>query len=598
MKLTRNRSLLGMLVSLILFFALAIHVGAGGGQPMQPWELAQYFPADTQIYVSIRTDIGFLDQLDAFAATVTDILSTLDVPPLSVRDLIGMVGVAPEWLTWLGDAAAIGVITLDPAQVTGASIYAVIHLQDAASVYSLFSSLDFQGDESTLTSGSTTLQFIDDVLIVSNAESPIALPEDNGMWEESTHFQETTDALPADNYNALIYLDAPDLARLVSPAATAAEMISTVPPLALGLTILDGKTYAIDAVALAPDGISPAADSLSADFTRLIPASANAFMQAHDLSNLIEVGIQFQQQSIDSMQAQMSLFSAPMPLSTAVPPVGIRDGIVDGLRREAGIDFDADVLSWTSGDYALFARSETRPIAEALVRGEPANRVLEGRFDFAALAQVTDADSAARFIEKAERFMQQGIESGRFADVTVGREMIAAVEFVTFTTPLDFNSFVEGDELPLTLVMGAANDLFYFGTPGAVADALDGGESIADSDAYIAAQSVILSDPSVMLYTDDEGLVVGLTASPFGLVDLFITRPVIGTIFRNVLDDYHRDPSLTPSPTPTPTPSPVPDVDKVLAPLDKLIAAVAHSSISASVDAAGTTRLRIEFTLK
>ena len=90
MKLTRNRSLLGMLVSLILFFALAIHVGAGGGQSMQPWELAQYFPADTQIYVSIRTDIGFLDQLDAAGLLAGDARGAVaeeDLPCPSDRPL-------------------------------------------------------------------------------------------------------------------------------------------------------------------------------------------------------------------------------------------------------------------------------------------------------------------------------------------------------------------------------------------------------------------------------------------------------------------------------------------------------------------------------
>src|SRR5688572_10412527 len=84
--------------------------------------LARYFPDDTAVFFSVRTDDAFIDELDNLMALVGGNLPEGSMPPMTLResldDLIQQqYGLNESFDTtirsWLGDTTAFGAVNFD-----------------------------------------------------------------------------------------------------------------------------------------------------------------------------------------------------------------------------------------------------------------------------------------------------------------------------------------------------------------------------------------------------------------------------------------------------------------------------------------------------
>lgn len=570
-------------------------------QPLHSEIMAQYFPSGTELFVSLRVDDAFADQIDDLARRITGALAAYDVPTLSMRDAFAMGGFdLNAVLSWLGDYAAIGVTSLQSAMMGDASTaYIVAQVTDANAARQFFLNFGLTGDGNQLSGVGVSVNFIDGAVILSSGTNGIQLSGGSTLADDPD-FQRVIDALPADGYNALVY--AAESAQLSLAAglrsAGVEQIFGESNDLAIGLTVLDDNTYTIDSAQLPAEGAAFASTPVDPAFTRYIPADANLFVQAHDLSSLIAHGIDLVGE-VATISGDIGLspengMPSPTPVPLSVTQAAMRAQIVSMLST-VGIDLDRDILSWMKGDYALFGRADVRGIAASAIQSQPVGRILSSGYDVGFLIEATEPEKAQALVGRLDALLQQAAAANPL-ELSVGKETINGTNVTTVNVYAILSTYPQEDKAAFSFLLGANDDLFFFGTRGAITEILTGGDTIADTAAYAAAQPYLLPDPSTIWYTDGEGFIISVVANPISSVGvLALMGPSVGNIFTNIIGAL--DQFATPTPTPSPTPSPTPDVDKLLSPLDYAIAHIQHSTISASTSADGVQLIRITLTL-
>jgi hypothetical protein len=385
------------------------------------------------------------------------------------------------------------------------------------------------------------------------------------------------DALPADDYNVIAYVDTPAFLTTAILSDVDLEVLAGAAPLAVGFTILDGRTFVIDTAHLAARVMENAsAPAIDPEFARFIPADASAVVHTTDLTGLIY-------SALDFVAIVGEDPDAPDPIEQIASEL-----------EPLGLDFEDDLLRWTTGDYALFLRANVIDLAPMLVEPPPdiAAMNLNRRLDYGLIIEATDPDAAANLADWLGNLL---IERSTGFDVAY-TQVVGGIEVTVLSINAPLN---EADAVKVELVIGATDDVFFIATRRAAEMILLGGESLADAPGYLEAQQYALPNPMSFSYADGEGLLIGT-----GIIPLALLGPSIGSTYDTIVADIETGEitQATPTPTPTPPPTPVPLIPPLTPEqaLEQVIAgvnAISSSSISATVTPEGVTLLRFAVTI-
>lgn len=490
--------------------AAAIDMGSG------PQAAAAYFPADTKLFFSMRTDEAFLDELEMLVSSVRTQLPA-EVPMMGLRETLrqGMATAPVDFdtlMTWLGDWAAFGANEFD-SEGGNTQGYLVVALEDQAALEAylsenseMFTTGTDAAGNTTYTAGDTLMVLGDGVLYSSSAsyempEFPVA-----DTLLDSEAYQNSVGALIADQYNAVVYVD---LAAAAASANTAEidELgfdASTLGSAAVGFTILDGDTLTIDT---AQTDVTDEAAPVDMNFAQFIPANASAVIHATNFTGLF---------------AQLEALVQATNTNPEDPMEQIRQGL-----QMFSIDLDEDILSWTTGDYALFMRSDIMGVVTAMESpGQPMDPMQY--LDFGLVFEATDAAKAQELASKLNTTIMMAV--GQNPEVTVSTEDLRGTEVTVISAPVQPGVVVD-------LVIGANDNIFFIANRAAADTILSGDGTLASNPTYQEASSYFLPNPSSVWFADANGL-AAVTVVPLALLG-----PAIGNVFDNITDELQNPPS-------------------------------------------------------
>ena len=496
--------------------------------------LADYFPADTAVYFSIRTDEGFIDELDTLVDTVRDSLPRGIVPPFTLRDALDEV-MAEAFgedatfdntiRTWLGDTVAVGVLNLDEAMMGGMRdeppmlIALDVTDRDAAEAFILQSyaandvevASEDKGDYTVLIPEVPSNAFFalgDDVLLLTPERDLLPTNSDFLSLADNSEFTDSVAALPASDYNAILALDLQDMvsqsydmmmsqSEMMGPSA---EMLAALQPLyedyprqTLGLTILNDRSLTIDFSQSALDyaalsdtflgNITPLLDAPPVDvaFAAHVPADAPFAIQGAGFGDSVTYFIDVFAAAME-IGMQQGMMMNQMDGGVDNVPAMVQDMDANDIRAfidlsfsgMTGLDLEEDVLPYLNGNAVAFGRA---------LPSEATNMTVDGAMVF----EVTDA-------EAMQGIMDQLVEAlDRYeADYTNEGGVLVLPGVIRGFFPERFQEDLDA-EPTFDFLIGLNDDVFVLGSREAVEFVLSGeGDSLADDPAYIEAQATFL----------------------------------------------------------------------------------------------------------
>ncbi len=574
-------------LGLFLFALLmALSLFSASAQDADIKTMARYFPADTSFFFAARTDEGYIDQLDSVGSKIlnSDLGRLNRLPVTSLRSAIDgelqKVGTdLAAVYTWLGDYAAFGVTgEIDPEN--GGEFdddgYFVVELKDSDAAVDFLAPLlpesvttATEGNFTVFSDSSTeTLLAIGDNLLLIYPETTMqpAFPLDRPLSEDAG-YQDAIANLTADPYNILFFLR-PSAVPSDDPAGQL--LLQSSGPLAVGFTILDDRSLVIDSAQLpnANAASVSAAAAVNPDFARYIPADASLVVHANSLTNLYANII------------NAAKFGIEMDGGTQDPEQEIRDGLA-----QVGIDLDDDILSWTTGDYAIFTRVDTLSLVKTAATGSLFD--FERSFDFGIVIEATDAEKASAFAETITRLLR--LAGTRAEGVTITTETISDVVVTVIGAEAPMSPT---QEVQLDILLGASDDVFFIATRPAVEVILNGDGTLVNKAAYQEAQTYLLPNASSVWFADGPGLVGTLGFGTIG--SLAMMGPAIG----NVFDEITAELEGTTPPTPAPPSSPFGNIspETITTQFQAAFKLITSSSISSAINDDGVTLLRFVLT--
>jgi len=541
-----KRLWLGLLAGLLLALSLAPVQAVGVSEG--PSSMAKYFMANTQIFLSIRTDDGYIEALDGFLSKVTRTLGEngIPVPPISLAALLAANNFGngltyADIRAWLGDYAALGLggleaLAANPNAFTNgeAPLSIVLQIKDRAAATAFFERLippsslakSEEGDYIIFTdpSGNTPifLAFGSEVMVITNRRDQLPGVSRMATLDSNSQLQEAFRRLPAPSYNIIGYVDGASFWELVTNQLPPDQLglleaqglgAGTVGAVALGATILEGRTLAIDLVQQSSLVAASLASPLSADFLGLLPASADAVIAASNLSATISA-------ALDSLSATATQAGQPDPRAQIL-----------GAVQALGIDLEEDVLSWTTGGYALIFGMDVGSVLEAVTDPSQLQAFAERLpFEFGLIVEATDSTKARSLAAKLATIFSNAAQANSSAEqtLTVNRITLGNAEVTTFTG----NVPLMGSTVPLTLALGADDRVFFLGLQSTAEAVFAGGAKLVDTPAYQDAARFFVPNSFQLLYTNDEGL-LGTIAIPLAL----FVSPSVGNLFSSSADD-------------------------------------------------------------
>lgn len=491
--------------------------------------LAQYFPDKTVMFSSIRTDDAFLDELDALWGIVQSRVP--EAPPFSVRDVLDQAlssnstlaltgGFDESIRTWLGDTAAIGLPTAGTmfAEETSAqSEYLVaIEVTDQNAAVAFFEAIMPSDSEIEVEDGYHLIRFgqdlpeglpggiyIDDSVMVITTITAL-LPQNNVSPSllESDTFNASVNALPAPDYNALFYINLPEIfASLPTDefdevdAATLQvfEMLqNSFGGIALGATVIEGRALTLDIAEILTDlsiyesmGVSSPADypAISYDFAQYVPAETPLYFQGTDLRGLYENGIA-------SFRASIALDDTPAVEGGLTPSEELESGLEQlefAVNTLTQSDLQDDILSWMTGNFGL-----ALDFSPAVADYDSMLEVTAAMpLDFSLLIEATDPEAAQAFVDGLTRSLSLfGEDSATVETETIGDTVAQIVQI----PPSDDVPF------PIEIGFGASENVFVVGTPRMLRAALNPDGGLASDPHYQDMQISALPNTQVLYY--------------------------------------------------------------------------------------------------
>ncbi len=589
--------------------------------------LAAYMPADTSMYIGLRTDDAFIAELDGLLNLVVNRLPAGAVPPINLNDLLdmGIANAVPGGdfrsvvRSWLGDTAAIGVLNLaeaynpvslrmeDPPVVFAASVTnraAVEELVDLLVADLLDAGLIERGEEGPFTTykmtgrqpGNASILIGDDVLLVVSGPLESVLQFPGGSLADNEAFTGAFDLLPAESYNILVYadtqgiIDAQTVQFDADPAM--AELAELLPyqmnPVAVGLTVLDGHVLTIDIATLvdmeavqAGGVMLPVAQPIDPAFTELLPADAQYVVLGTGIWSAYQSLLANLQMAMEAQGEDPEEMYGQLEMAGAV------------IEQMVGLDYEDDILAWMTGDFALYFSADLAFVDSIFEDPGALAAVEDFPLEFGFLVAATDGVAAQNVIAQLSDTLPALLEQNPSADVAISQETIAGSSVLVFTLP------VEDATMGLDTVdflLGANDEVFVLGTRGAVTAALDPQvDNLRNSPGVEAATPYLLDQPNSVWYVSTDG--VGLLGE---FVMLTLLGPSIGNIFDNIVTELEAG---TPPPTMTPEEREQQDLEALQemqmmrGQVQQFFSLIENLTISTSVHADGVSLARLTLSL-
>jgi hypothetical protein len=392
--------------------------------------LTTYFPANSVLYSSIRTDLDYLLQLNGVYERVISQLGADDLPEnldallsLATQDTLGGTfgdTVAP----WLGESMAIGAYPLEGElgtrivlQITDedAALNAVTQLYEVGQGWSRRDLNDYTVFAAPLSD--QRLAVYDDVLIFSdNGPEPQQIPTLTPDITTNSYYQDALDRLPDNPYNLIGFVDVPLYAALNDidslEGVLGALFYRAVGALSFGGYLLDDQTLALDMVqrlgndtGLQALGINLPGEgaTLSTELLERIPSDALAVVQGADLAAQLEViGTSVAGVSEALGPAYNNLLLTLVNQPGSAQSVGILGALTTAVPEVvfanlSGFDYETEIRPLLTEDWAavvslnpVYDPASTQPLKQQL-------------FQVAALIEMPDPQAAQDFLQKLRR---------------------------------------------------------------------------------------------------------------------------------------------------------------------------------------------------
>ncbi len=478
-------------------------------------DLAQYFPADTPVFAAFRTDDAYVETLDALAARISSAIPGMGVPGRlsAMLDLVAQQidqegDFQSVFRPWLGDSVAFGLLSLEPAaRGRNPEFIVVMSVTNRAEAESFVDAFmrETDADFSVTTEGPYTLYEVenrnvavavtDDALFLTETVGALSsLNTREARLNTNTAFTDTIGALPMGDYDAVLYLDSPTLARAMFEMGAqrnraAGEMmeqmegfLSAAAPQAVGFSLVNGSDLVIDSAQLPGDTgaleemgfvLPTSLTPVSFDFAAHVPADAPLVILGANLSETYDLMIQNLRTAM-AMQAEMGNEEAEDFEQ------GLRF-IEIGVRGLTGLDLEEDILGWMTGNYALFLN----------VNPEGIGSVTTMPIDFGLVFEATDPAAAQAVVAG----IREAVEQAEPENVTLTQETVAGVDVAVITAE------PEDEPFPVEILVGSNDEVFVIGTRNAFTAAVEPANGGLAADAgFTTAQSHFLDDTAVLFY--------------------------------------------------------------------------------------------------
>ena len=543
-------------------------------------DLARYFPTDTPIFIASRFDDDYFQTLDAIIDRVRAVVPDNDIPPITIEQALNQaltnmgaeITFQGDVRPWLGDTIAAGVMNIQQTntrrllrgRMDGESPFAF-----AASITDRTAATNFITDmiarngsefDQAETGGFTILTdpddpngnvvIGDDVLLVTNiSDFATQMPEDS-LATNST-FTDAFADLPESDYNATVYLN---LGDVLNQAMESDPDFDEIPPQfgalfnsigtqVWGLTILDDVHFTVDVVSelsyletyaalLGLEGaeleslMSPIDPSFAAHIPASAPLAVHSSNVGSALLKILEVfdgdtpffdALGASADDMEEAQEALSEFEAT-------------------FTRFTELDLREDVLSWMTGDYAMFLALNPDANFNSIF-----GLMTTIPVDIGLAVEVTDPAAAANAVaglatgfDRLGALVAVGADEDNNVSFEITSESIAGTDVTVMT--------LETDEIPwpVELLMGANDEVFALGTRNAVQAILarDGG---LPSNAYFAStQNLALDNTYAQYFLGIEGL-LPLTDLAESMADegdeanVAVLRDVLGLISGGII---------------------------------------------------------------
>lgn len=498
--------------------------------------LATYFPADVPFFISLRTDDGYIESLDAL---VQKISSAIPDAPVSetlqeqldkgVKELIGSGDFQSEVRSWLGDVASFSVLSLDEmATANGDSsvqppILFAISIKDSAAAVDFFTTgfentnneftTSTEGDYTVITQTSARDRAViavgSDVLFLGRSLADLPINGQSESLAASASFNDTLGLLPEPDYNITGYLNLGDFLQAMMAAqsenmeAPEMAMMESLAPLftdfpaqAFGLTVLDGRSLTIDFASpfgallerYAEFGLPTALNSpIDPAFAARIPAGVPLLIHSTDLGLTLSNSIQSFRMQAEMMSSSMTTGGMSSDeLEQGLAQVGF---VVRGLT---GLDLETELLPALQGDYALYLGLNAA-LANAT---SPAQVMRQLPVEFGLVTEISDPAIGTTIITN----VRETARSAGGETLTTSNETIAGANVLVLTVQ-DRNT-----PFPIEIVIGSNNEVFFIGTRAAAEVSLGASGGLPTDPSYVEAGNYLLSTPNVVFYLASAGL--------------------------------------------------------------------------------------------
>ena len=546
-----KRSVLALIVALLVLLS-ALPAAAQTAPDLSA--LARFFPADIPIFISFRTDDGFIATLNNLAERITARVSN-GVMDQSLQEALDELvqslypggNFQENVRPWLGDTAAVGFLSLTQQMTFSADldsdeqpVLIAISIKNPAAALDFVVNLLNQnrapffqttGDSYTLlVIGQTTMPssldnstFVvvrDEALLISASSdtslfAPDTLPSPS--LADTPRFTTALGWLPAQSYNAIVYNDAfaGVLNSLPADDLTAGFLTQIlgqvglttdiVTPQIFGFTLLDGTTFTIDGASYADPSASPLTSAalrpVDPAFAARIPANVPLAVHASDLKLQIEAAALGINTLLETLSTELAdtqdIEEARMELRKQLARA---NNLFTSLTK---LDFVEDVLSWLDGDYIAFLG-----LNPALDTTSMMGIMTAFPLELGIGIEVTDTAKAQAMFEGLTLGLRQLVQMANASAstsepepqlaVTTNELAGAAVTVLTITS--------RDLPWPIELLMGTNDRVFAIGTRSAVAAMFSADGGLTTNEAFRAAQAYMLPNANSIAWLNPAGL--------------------------------------------------------------------------------------------
>jgi hypothetical protein len=470
--------------------------------------MAALMPYDSVLFFALRTDDDYIELLDSLIRKVYDTLPRFILPNFSLRQLLDLAAqqaLGSDFQTrirpWLGDTIALAIGPLDklldinPRNDTETEIVLAIQIVNRAEFEATFESLaDPRGYKKTRSAEFTDYEDTRQPVLMRVGETLVLVGTKAGVnsalnrvakLNANPQFKQTVEALPESAYNIFAYANLSELRQLAAflPREQRDLVRSLAVPLAIGATILDGRSLVLDLAIQNTEIVSDLSLSkpVNPDFARWMPADAVLSVHLRDLSAYYRAILSALRLTL-SGQAELRAFE-----------LALRQ-FEEALRLSLGLDLNQDILSWLTGDFAILVAytPQERSLLELSI--DPSLRLPFVGYDFGLVIEAPDPEKVAKLIATLGNALQVSLRNAPNVTATSDEKRIKlAINLPNLTTPIE-------------VVIGVNDAVFYIATGAAAAHIESGAGGLLAAAGYREARQYLLPESNQVLYMGSDAI--------------------------------------------------------------------------------------------